>query len=75
MQASFFDWDNGNISRILSYLKIQGYPNLYAADDNTRKTLKPVFMSMPAWPAPGSVIKINDTYLVKLGNEADPAHY
>ncbi|MCQ3027272.1 glucosyltransferase domain-containing protein [Pseudomonas tremae] len=74
-QASFFDWDNGNILRILTYMKILGYQNLHAVDGNTGRALTPVFMTMPVWPALGSVMKQGDTYLVRLSKDADPAHY
>ncbi|KPX26533.1 hypothetical protein ALQ08_01096 [Pseudomonas syringae pv. delphinii] len=74
-QASFFDWDNGNILRILTYMKILGYPNLYAVDKDAGRALTPIFMTMPVWPALGSVIKVDDTYLVRLSKDADPAHY
>ncbi|WP_161437922.1 MULTISPECIES: glucosyltransferase domain-containing protein [Pseudomonas] len=74
-QASFFDWDNGNILRILTYMKILGYPNLYAVDKDAARALTPVFMTMPVWPALGSVIKVDDTYLVRLSKDADPTHY
>ncbi|KPZ12163.1 glucosyltransferase domain-containing protein [Pseudomonas syringae group genomosp. 3] len=73
-QASFFDWDNGNILRILTYMKILGYTNLHAVDQNAGKALTPVFMTMPVWPALGSVIKQDDTYLVRLSKDADPVH-
>ena len=74
MQGSFFDWDNGNITRMLFYMTIQGYPNLYPADQNTRKKLTPFFSAMPVWPAAGSVIKVDNVYLVRLSKDADPAH-
>lgn len=75
MQASFFDWDNGNILRMLNYMKVLGYPNLHAVDENLRKNLTPTFMDMPVWPAQGAVQKHGDIYLIRLSKDADPAHH
>ncbi|MBY0376934.1 MAG: glucosyltransferase domain-containing protein, partial [Gammaproteobacteria bacterium] len=71
MGASFFEWDGGNIYRMLAFMHLLGYNNLVAApsQENT-----PIFEKMPVWPAAGSVIKYKDTYLVKLNDNADPHH-
>lgn len=74
MQASFFDWDNGNLVRIFAYMKIQGYQNLRPLEPNARKLLTSRFITMPVWPAAGSVTKVGDIYLIRLSKDPDPAH-
>jgi hypothetical protein len=73
-QASFFDWDNGNLLRITTYMRLLGFNNILPADEKTRQTLTPYFSGMPTWPLPGSIINVNGTYLIKLSEDADPAH-
>lgn len=75
IQASFYDWDNGNLSRMISYMKMIGYQNLEALSDvSQRKFNNKYFENMPVWPAKGSVSIVNNVVLVKLSSDADPVH-
>lgn len=74
-EASFFDWDNGNIIRMVSYMKMIGYYNFKpVVDINERQKNNEVFAHMPSWPTEGSVMLYNDTVLIKLSEDADPVH-
>lgn len=74
MRASFFDWDGGNLSRMLTFMKLLGYSNVSAASPQKRKELSSQFTEMPAWPASGSVKYSDGIYLVKLSQKPDPIH-
>lgn len=74
IQASFFDWDGGNLTRMTSYMKLMGYPNIKMVNPQNRKLLTPIFQKMPVWPAKGSVIKVDDRYLIRLSKNPDPDH-
>jgi hypothetical protein len=65
--ASFFEWDNGNSSRILQFMAILGYSNFERIDRATRASLLPALEEMPIWPASGSVRVLDGTILVRLG--------
>lgn len=71
--ASFFSWDGGNPQRMLAYMKMLGFSDLNLAPVETRQALKGEYAEMPRWPAPGSVRKLGDIILVKLGDQ--PGHY
>lgn len=73
-QASFFDWDNGNQLRMVTYMKLLGLDDIESADESTRHAMTPRFLQMPVWPAPGSVAEFDGVYLVKLSSDADPIH-
>lgn len=73
-QGSFFGWDEGNLYRIVSYMTVMGYENIVEPDSDERIAMNPYFKDMPIWPAAGSVRKVGDMYLVKLGREPDPTH-
>ena len=66
--ASFFEWDGGNVTRILLFMRFIGYPNLRSLSIEERTKLIPIYEAMPSWPAAGSVKVIKDLTLVKLGN-------
>lgn len=74
MGASFFNWDQGNVSRMLAFMQLLGYENLQALDRAKCKTFNEEFKKMPIWPAKDSVKFIDDVYLIKLGNTPDIAH-
>jgi hypothetical protein len=74
MGVSFFDWDNGNLERMVHYMQLLGYENLNALPDERRLPLTPYYDDMPVWPAPGSVQKVGDVYMIKLGEEPDVVH-
>jgi hypothetical protein len=73
-QASFFDWDNGSMMRMMAYMKVLGYQNIKALPDEERVALTPLFQDMPVWPAAGSVRKVGQRYLIKLSRDPDPVH-
>jgi hypothetical protein len=65
--ASFFEWDQGNIHRILRFLWTLRYDELDALPVERRAGLIDVASQMPIWPAPGSVRVAGDTVIVKFG--------
>jgi hypothetical protein len=71
---SFFDWDGGSLDRIVKYMKLIGYSNVEKLPEAQTLAMTPYFRSMPVWPAKGSVRKVNDVFLVKLGKTPDPSH-
>ncbi len=74
MQASFFDWDGGNLLRMTSYMQVMGYQNIKMIPPQDRLKLTAFFEKMPVWPAKGSVAKLDNVYLVRLSKDADPSH-
>jgi len=72
--ASFFDWDGGNIYRMLSYMKLIGYPNLQPVRATQMKENIEEFKKMNVWPSTGSVKYINGMYLIKLSVNPDRNH-
>lgn len=74
MGASFFNWDQGNISRMVAYMNLLGYDNLQALDRAKRKDFIKEFEKMPIWPAKDSVKFIDNVYLIKLGHTPDISH-
>lgn len=74
MQGSFFSWDNGNIKRMTSFMKVMGYENIIMPSVDERIALTPIFTQMPVWPAAGSVKKVGGVYLVRLSKDPDPTH-
>lgn len=74
-QASFFNWDNGTIFRMVSYMNMIGYKNIIPVyDEKERQDFNPTFEKMPVWPLEGSVKIVGNTVLVKLSQQADPVH-
>jgi hypothetical protein len=71
--GTFFHWDGGNPNRMLAYMQVTGYQNLVLVPNQRRLQLKGQFAGMPSWPAPGSVRKVDDVVLVKLGDQ--PGYY
>jgi hypothetical protein len=74
MGASFFNWNDGSSYRIISFMKLMGYGNLQIPESRVRIALTPYFEAMPVWPADGSVQKVDDIILIKLGEKPDPVH-
>lgn len=75
MQASFFDWDGGNLLRMTSYMQVIGYQNIKMVPPQDRSKFTSFFENMPIWPAKGSVVKRDNTYLIRLSKDADPSHF
>ena len=65
--ASFFEWDQGNVHRILLFLQTIGYDDLQAPPSERRGDWIVTANSMPAWPDEGSVLVAGDTVLLKFG--------
>jgi glucosyltransferase GtrII-like protein len=65
---SFFEWDGGNMGRILNYMHMLGFVNLNAANDSQRRADLLAFKDMPVWPAADSVKVVGDVTLIKLGD-------
>jgi hypothetical protein len=74
MGASFFDWDSGNPGRMLNFMRLMGYQKIALLADEQRLEMTPIFETMPAWPAPGSVQKFDDVILIKLSDKPDAVH-
>lgn len=73
-QGSFFNWNQGEIGRMLAFMQLLGYENLKTADSSMKKTFHNEFEKMPVWPAKGSVRFVNNVYLIKLGVTPDVSH-
>ncbi|MFC0357902.1 glucosyltransferase domain-containing protein [Pseudofulvimonas gallinarii] len=65
---SFFEWDGGNLLRMVSYMRLLGYTNLVEASADRRRANLSIFSAMPRWPAPGSVVVHEGNTLIKLGD-------
>lgn len=74
MSASFFDWDDGNLKRMVTYMQLIGFNNVEELDRDTRISLTPQFEDMPIWPAKDSVRFKNGIYYIKLSAAPDPIH-
>lgn len=64
---SFFEWDGGNLQRIVAYLQLQGYSNFVAATPQQQQANLEQFQEMSVWPAVDSVRVSGSLVLVKLG--------
>jgi hypothetical protein len=71
IKASFFDWDAGNMSRMIFFMRLLGYSNLQMVDKEfiERNTL--YFNKMPSYPNKESVQYVDGIYLIKLGDRPD----
>jgi hypothetical protein len=72
--ASFFEWDGGNVYRMLFFMKLLGFSNLAAVEAASMKENTEHFLTMPVWPAAGCVKRVGDVFLVKLSTDPDPRH-
>lgn len=68
MGFSFFEWDGGNPTRILNYMRLLGYANLELVPMEQRQQDLATFATMSSWPAKDSVRVVGDTTLIKLGS-------
>jgi hypothetical protein len=69
--ASFFEWEGGNPYRVAALLRLEGL-QVVAADSSTRARIAEKAMSMPTWPAPGSVALDSSTIILKFSPYTDP---
>jgi hypothetical protein len=74
MSSSFFDWDQGNVYRMLEYMRLIGFTNVSTLGIAFRIPLTPHFDTMSIWPAEGSVRYKDGVYLIKLSETPDPTH-
>jgi len=74
MQGSFFAWDQGDLPRMLVYMRLMGYQPLPLISKSEQRKMTPLFLEMPVWPAAGCVRKVGNRYLVRLSRDPDPAH-
>jgi hypothetical protein len=65
--ASFFQWDGGDQSRIVAYMNLIGFSDLRAYPEPAPGAFDAEYARMPAWPAAGSVRRVGQGYLVRLG--------
>lgn len=72
--SSFFSWDDGRPTRMVTFMRLLGYSNLNVLPDDQRLKLTPYFEKMPAWPATGCVQKVDGVYLIKLSRSPDKLH-
>ncbi len=65
--ASFFEWDQGNVYRIVYFLNLLGYSDLRAMPPERRGDFTQIGNAMPTWPENGSILIVDDSVLVKFG--------
>ena len=70
--ASFFEWDGGNVGRVVLFLKTIGYSELEFLPFNRAAEFVQTAESMPNWPGKGSVRVVKDTVIVKLSDYTYP---
>lgn len=66
--ASFFQWDQGNVSRVVLFLKTLGYQGITALPVERKGLFIEQAQNMPSWPEEGSVTVVEDTALVKFSD-------
>ena len=64
--ASYFQWDQGNVDRMLFFLRTLGYEGLSALPGEKRGDYIDRANEMPNWPREGSVTVVEDTVLIKF---------
>jgi hypothetical protein len=64
--ASFFDWDQGNVFRVHSFLRILGAHYLTPVDIAHLPDVALKAEAMPTWPARGSVAMVDGVAVIKL---------
>lgn len=71
---SFFEWDQGNPYRIISFMNLIGYSNLKPLAVDQRANYLAEFSTMAVWPNEGSVKVVGDVTLVRLSQEPGLVH-
>jgi hypothetical protein len=66
--SSFFNWDGGNDSRMVTWLKAMGISHLKPATEIQKSLYSKEWEQMSVWPAPGSIVVRNDTILIKFNS-------
>jgi hypothetical protein len=65
--ASFFEWDQGNVYRIVYFLNLLGFSDIQAMPLDTRGEFVQIGNTMPVWPEMGSIKVIEEAILLKFG--------
>ncbi|QDU10963.1 glucosyltransferase domain-containing protein [Gimesia aquarii] len=66
--ASFYNWDQGNVHRVLSLMRSMGIDEYEPATLEQQRSIMQFADTMPIWPQAGSVALKNGVSIVKLGN-------
>ncbi|WP_298858716.1 hypothetical protein, partial [uncultured Gimesia sp.] len=66
--ASFYNWDQGNVHRILSLMRSMGIDEYQPATLEEQRSIMQFADTMPIWPQAGSVALKSGITIVKLGN-------
>ncbi len=66
--GSFYCWDNGNNYRIINFFKVADIAEYSMITKDNFDLVIDSIAKMPVWPNPESVKMINNTVIVKLGN-------
>jgi hypothetical protein len=64
--SSFFEWNGGNVGRIVLFMKTIGYSDLSFLPLERKQEMIKTAELMPRWPEKGSVKVQGDTVLVKF---------
>ncbi len=65
---SYFEFAQGNIDRVLAFLRTLGYSKLQPLPLDEQAQMVEIANSMPKWPQEGSVKVVGDVVLVKFGD-------
>jgi len=65
--SSFLSWDAGNSARISAFMNVTGIAKIIPTPYSELKSGLKQINSAPTWPSKGSVFKVNDVVVVKLG--------
>ncbi len=68
--GSFFSWDDGNIRRMVDFMRAEGY-NIASPTAEQRIRALDIAEYMPCWPQADSVRQSNDFIVVKLSDIGD----
>ncbi len=72
--ASFFSWDGGSNSRMVNFLRAEGY-EVARPTSGQVQALLPQALEMPNWPSAGAISEIDGCIVVKLSNPESDAWY
>lgn len=67
--GSFYNWDNGNNYRLINFFKEAEVAEYNMISKEKFDSVKDSISKMPSWPNYESIKLINNTIVIKLGNE------
>ncbi len=70
--SSLFDLRYSNLPSLAAYLRIEGERGLDPVELSTLRPQAAQLEAMPAWPAPGSVARVNGVIVLRLGPLSRP---